>query len=194
MQAELVLLLPEQDSRKRSRGSVYTVILHDEDSEKQHNLFASFLRKANAWKHKRCAPQLREILLLLDRAHSLGTKEFAFRSEGKAFALPLQRKGEWVDDLPSDLQGSAESLSGLDALRLYCCICSGNLILFDGNVKCKNTVAEEGSNVQAEFNQATRLTLILEELSKSGKLRNTAQTGRLDLNHLGRFEVKTERT
>lgn len=64
MQAELVLLLPEQDTRKRSRGSVFTVILYDEDSGKQRNLFASFLRKAKGWKHKRCAPQLREIQLL----------------------------------------------------------------------------------------------------------------------------------
>ncbi len=62
-------------------------------------------------------------------------------------------------------------------------------MLFDGNVKRSRAVADEDSNVKAEFNQATRLALVLKGFVLSGRLRNRSRSGLLDLDHLGIFDI-----
>ena len=211
MTARLVLLLPAQAGRKRSAGSVYVTFVRRDGVSEEVSLFEEFNQKANAWDHERRDPQLRELRGLLQQVELRGCKELfrlsddtlrdrhgepmadASRDEGGATglrALPLSRYEGWRNDLSSELTAEADKLTGLDALRIYCYRFSDNLILFGGNVKRANRVADVGSNVLTEFKEATRIARALRGFEQSGRLRNSPKAGgRIDPDRLGWFDV-----
>lgn len=189
MRARLVLLLPQQVDNRRVRCAVYTVAIQSQSVDPERNLFEYFLQKVGGWNDEKCALQLLEIRRLLTRAVERGVDGYKFRKEGEAFALPEDRYEGWELTLPEELRRRPELLQKLPALRLYCTTACGHLVLFDGNVKRSRAVADEDSNVKAEFNQATRLALVLKGFVLSGRLRNRSRSGLLDLDHLGIFDI-----
>ena len=191
MIARLELLLPSEDVRhKRSAGSVYRVIVSEDDGSGERDLFEEFLGRSETWDDQRATPQRDEILDLIDRVVDLGTAGLRLREEGLAWALPERRDQSASAPPIIELQeGDTAALRGLPALRLYCTIICGHLVLLGGGVKTTEQVYEASAELREVFNLANALCLQLSALEQQGRLRNGGRTRRLDLSRLGSFPI-----